>query len=209
MSNTCYIVGASPQTECIDFSPDAEDCIIAADGGYAFLDRIGIVPDVVIGDFDSLGYIPTASKVIPYNKEKDDTDMMLAVRYGLETGYRRFIIFGGLGGRIDHSIANIQALSYICSQHAEGWLYDRNTSITVIGPGTIEFDETQTGIVSVFALDREVYGVTEKGLKFSLQESTLTNNYPLGISNIFIGNKSSISVREGSLLIILTKETDM
>lgn len=93
---TCYIVGAAPD-EHIDFTSQTGDLVVAADGGLAYLERLGIMPDVVLGDFDSLGYMPSYANVLPYPKEKDDTDMMLAVRYGLDKGYRNFVLYGGLG----------------------------------------------------------------------------------------------------------------
>jgi len=203
VSATCFIVGAAPDENNIRIEPQADDLIIAANGGYRYLQKAGIDPHIVIGDFDSLGYIPAQTNAFPYPKEKDDTDMMLAIRYGLDKGYRAFEIYGGLGGRIDHTIANIQAMTFLARQGARGKLIDRTTCATVICSGRIEFDAAQQGGISVFALDKEVYGVTERGLRYPLTDATLTNAFPVGISNAFVGEKSVVSVREGALLIIL------
>jgi len=206
MSAICFIVGAAPDHDNICIKPQADDLVIAADGGYTRLQKAGVIPQIVVGDFDSLGFTPKQTKVLPYPKEKDDTDMMLAIRHGLSEGYQTFEIYGGLGGRIDHTIANIQALTFLARQGARGRLIDRSACATVICSGSIEFDAAQQGCISVFALDEEVYGVTERGLQYPLTNATLTNAFPVGVSNVFIGEKSAVSVREGTLLIILLSD---
>ena len=202
MSGTCFIVGAAPDGADINFSPQDHDLIIAADGGFVHLERLGIIPAVIIGDFDSLGFIPAQALVLPFAKEKDETDMMLAIRYGLDKGYQTFEIYGGIGGRIDHMIANVQALTFLASHGACGRLVGHNTCATVICSGSIEFEAEKHGVISIFALDKEVQGVTVCGLQYPLTEATLTNTFPLGVSNAFIGQASVVSVREGALLII-------
>ncbi|MCL1854196.1 MAG: thiamine diphosphokinase [Clostridia bacterium] len=202
MSATCFIAGASPEEGGIRIAPKADDLVIAADGGYARLTKAGIASHVIIGDFDSLGFVPKHTQVLPHPKEKDDTDMMLAIRFGLSKGYQAFEIVGGLGGRIDHTIANIQAITFLARRGARGVLVDRNTRATVICSGNIEFDATERGTISVFALDKEVHGVTERGLRYPLTDATLTNAFPVGVSNSFVGEKSVVSVRDGTLLII-------
>jgi len=207
MSATCYIVGAAPDGDGVRFTPQTHDLVIAADGGFTHLESAGIIPHIVIGDFDSLGFMPAQTAVVPYAKEKDDTDMMLAIRYGLDKGFQTFEIYGGLGGRIDHTIANIQAITFLARHGARGKLIDRNTWATVICADSIAFDATESGIISVFALDGEVHGVTECGLQYPLTNATLTNSFPIGVSNAFVGVRSVVSVREGALLIILQKDT--
>ena len=202
MSATCYIVGAEPDSGRVAFSPRPGDLVIAADGGYAYLLDMGIAPDVVVGDFDSLGRIPAHANIMPSPKEKDDTDMMLAVRHGLEKGYRSFVIYGGLGGRIDHTIANIQALTFLARQGARGALVGRDARATVLCSGSVEFLAGEWEIVSAFALDREVHGVTELGFQYPLTDATLTNAFPVGVSNVIAGERGIISVRDGALLVV-------
>lgn len=202
MSAACYIVGASPDGGGVPFAPRAGDLVIAADGGYARLKSLGIAPDVVIGDFDSLGFVPSHGHVIPYPKEKDDTDMMLAIRYGLEKGYQSFEIHGGLGGALRHTLANIQALAFLARRGARGTLVDRHTRATVICSGSVSFDATERGMISVFALDEAVHGVTLSGLEYPLSGAVLTNAFPLGVSNAFTEKKSAVSVEKGALLIL-------
>ena len=115
----CYIVCALPQSHA--FVPNPGDLVIAADGGYAHLH--GIQADLVVGDFDSLGFIPAGESVVRHPAEKDDTDTMLAVKTGLERGETEFHIYGGMGGRrTDHTVANFQALLYLARRGARGWL---------------------------------------------------------------------------------------
>ena len=103
---TCYIVGAGEVTE-LSFDPEEEDLVIACDGGYEYCKKWNKKVNLVIGDFDSLGYVPEHPNVIRLKPEKDDTDTACAIRAGLEQGFQRFIVYGGTGGRISHTIANI------------------------------------------------------------------------------------------------------
>ena len=108
-----------------------EDYLIAADGGLRHTERLGVTPNAIIGDFDSLNYIPTGAEVFPV--EKDDTDSMLAVKLGLSKGYDRFLIYGGLDGvRLDHTVANYQALQYLADRDARGILIGRDFCATVL-----------------------------------------------------------------------------
>lgn len=176
------------------------DYILAADGGLAHSQRLGLQPNGIIGDFDSLGYVPTGATVFPV--EKDDTDSMLAIRQGLALGYRRFVLYGALDGpRLDHTVANLQALQYLADQGAEGYLSGVDTLVTVVKNGKLSFPDTAEGIVSVFCMGPNATGVTLKGLQYPLTDGTLTASMPLGVSNHFIGEKSTISVKNGTLLV--------
>ena len=107
----CIIVGAGECTGLLQ-PVDKSDCLIAADGGLAHVQALGLTPDIILGDFDSLGYVPEGANVFPVRK--DDTDTMLAIRRGLELGYHNFLIYGGLDGpRLDHTLANIQSLLFL------------------------------------------------------------------------------------------------
>ncbi|MCL1964572.1 MAG: thiamine diphosphokinase [Firmicutes bacterium] len=206
MSATCFIVGAAPGGDRVPFTPQAGDLVIGADGGYAHLQTLGIVPGIVLGDFDSLGYAPPHAHVLSYPKEKDDTDMMLAIRHGLDKGYRIFELYGGLGGQLDHTLANIQALTFLARHGARGTLIDMHTRATVICSGSLSFEAAERGTVSLFALDETVEGVTLSGLAYPLVDAALTNAFPLGARNAFTGEKSAVSVRKGALLIVWEKE---
>ena len=175
------------------------DYLMAADGGVAHLKTLGLKPNGIIGDFDSLGYVPEGAEVFPV--EKDDTDAMLAVRKGLELGFRDFVIYGGLDGpRLDHTIANFQTLQFLADNGATGYLVGRDYIITVVKNGSIAFDKKAEGIFSLFCLGADARGVTIEGLHYPLSDGTITPGFPLGVSNHFTGNPAKITVRDGSLL---------
>ncbi|MBQ7415829.1 MAG: thiamine diphosphokinase [Oscillospiraceae bacterium] len=181
------------------------DLIIAADGGVRHLETLGLTPDIILGDFDSLGYVPEGAKVFPV--EKDDTDSMLAVRHGLALGCRRFLLYGALDGpRLDHTVANFQTLQFLADRDATGYLVGLNSIATVVKNATLSFPAEAEGVVSVFCMGADAEGVTIRGLKYSLEDGTLTAGFPLGVSNHFIGEKSEISVNSGSLLVIYDRK---
>ncbi|MDR0490877.1 MAG: thiamine diphosphokinase [Oscillospiraceae bacterium] len=200
MSGKCYIVGAGEF--CGRDLPGQGDYIIAADGGYAQLAARGITPDVVIGDFDSLGGPPKHPNILRSPAEKDDTDMMLAVKEGLARGYETFVIDGGLGGRLDHTLANIQTLVYIANNGARGYLLGRGECVTAVTDGSISFEAGASGLISVFCAGRRAEGVTLTGLKYPLDGAVLTNDCPIGVSNEFTGEAATIEVRKGTVVII-------
>ena len=201
----CYIVGAG-ENYGIHFSPRAGDFVIAADAGFQVLEQHGINMDLVIGDFDSLPFVPQHPEVITLKKEKDDTDMRAAVLEGLKAGYEIFHIYGGTGGRIEHTIANIQLLAELSSGGKRGFLFGRDYIITALTNGTLALPGHVSGYVSVFAHSDRVEGVWLKGLKYELQDAVLSNSYPLGVSNELIGKESSISVKNGTVLIVFPME---
>ena len=181
------------------------DLVIAADGGLKHTEKLGLTPDVVLGDFDSLGFVPEGAGVFPV--EKDDTDAMLAVRCGLDRGYRQFVIYGGLDGdRLDHTLANFQALQYLADRDAAGYLVGKKYLATVVKDGRLSFPAEAGGILSVFCLGPDAAGVTLSGLKYPMENGTLSSGFPLGVSNHFTGEKSSISVKNGSLLVLWDRE---
>ena len=205
MKHVCYIIGAW-HGEQARISPAADDFVIAADGGYAALTSVGVTPNLVVGDFDSLGYVPQAEEVIQHPVMKDDTDMMLAVKLGLQRGYRNFVMLGSVGGRLDHTLANLQTLLYLAEHDARGVLYGENTVITAVCNDTLTV--SGTGTISVFCLSGEAKGVTEEGLLYSLSDATMVSGYPIGVSNEFLDGPGKISVRDGSLIVLWSAEQD-
>ena len=178
-----------------------DDLVIAADGGLRHIQSLGATPGVILGDFDSLGYIPADSKVFPC--EKDDTDAMLAVRCGLEAGYREFIIYGGLEGpRLEHTVANFQTLLFLAQQGAQGYLIGENQIVAVLAPGEMIFPQTAIGYFSAFCLGEDATGVCIDGLQYPMDHGTLAAGFPLGVSNRFVGSEASISLQSGYLLLI-------
>ena len=182
-----------------DLKPD--DFIIAADGGLLHTQKLGITPNGILGDFDSLGYTPEGSTVFPV--EKDDTDAMLAVRKGLELGYKEFYLYGSLDGpRLDHTVANFQTLQFLCDHDAHGYLIGKDYIITAVKNGALHFDTACTGIFSVFCMGADAEGVTIRGGKYDAENVTLSAGFPLGVSNHFEGRPVTVSVENGSLLVL-------
>ena len=178
-----------------------ESFVIAADGGLRHTEKLGLTPDAVLGDFDSLGFCPEGANVFPV--EKDDTDAMLAVRLGLERGCEEFLLYGSLDGpRLDHTVANFQTLQFLADHGAAGYLIGNTTMVTVVKNGKITFSAGLSGTISVFCMGPDAVGVTEKGLFYGLENGTLSSGFPLGVSNHFTGEAAEISVKNGSLLVL-------
>ena len=177
----------------------AGDYILAADGGLRHLEKLNIAPDGNIGDFDSLGYVPSGAEVFPV--EKDDTDAMLAARKGLELGYREFLFYGALDGpRLDHNVSNYQTLQFLADRGATGYLIGKDYIVTVIRQETVEFPPDAEGVLSLFCLGPDAEGITLENLHYPLENGTLTSGFPLGVSNHFIGKAAKVTVKKGSLL---------
>ena len=184
---------------------EKEDFVIAADGGLVHTKALGILPNEILGDFDSLGHVPEGANVFPV--EKDDTDAMLAVRRGLSLGYREFVLYGSLDGpRLDHTVANFQTLQYLADHGAVGYLAGTGYLVTVVKNGSISFPASAEGTISVFCMGRDAEGVTLKGLYYPLENGTLSAGFPLGVSNHFTGIPSEITVKNGSLLVLWDRQ---
>lgn len=198
---TCYIVGAAPFADT--FTPDEDDLVIAADGGYLSLKEKGIRTDLVVGDFDS-SPAPADLPLIRHPVEKDDTDTALALKEGMKRGYQVFVFYGCLGGRFDHSIAAVQTLYHLAREGMFGYLCGDGTVSTVVVDRTLRF--SPKGTVSVFSLTDESLGVTLRGMKYPLENARLTNDIPLGVSNEADGTGAEVTVTRGALYVVWKKE---
>ena len=190
--------------------------IIAADGGVKSCKEAGLVPDLIVGDFDSLegdypDYYPMdiypGIEVISLPKEKDDTDTVYAIRLAADRGVKEIFMYGCGGGRMDHYIANIQTLLFAKDLGIDAFLCDsfegKVTKAFVIKNEKVSFDKSFSGLVSVFCLGDAARGVDIKGLKYEVSGGEIRCDFPIGVSNEFTGKEASISVREGALLIFL------
>lgn len=200
MNKKCIIVGAGEFYGCP--KPGGDDLVIAADGGYAELKKRNITPSLLIGDLDSLGFSPSGTELITFPKEKDDTDMRLAYLEGKRRGYSNFEIYGGVGGRSDHTFANYCLLYEMRKNGDRARLVGSGEESFIISEecytGTGEPEKT----ISVFAFSDKAEGVFIKGLKYEVENATLDKSFPLGVSNETLGGEFRISVRNGTLLVI-------
>ncbi len=187
---------------------EKSDTVIAADGGVAHAAALGITPQIVMGDFDSLGYVPDGAEVFPV--EKDDTDAMLAIKKALALGCDDFILYGSLdGSRLEHTVANFQALQYLADHGARGALVGLQQIVTVVKDSALTFPARFEGYVSVFCLGADAEGVAIDGLQYNVENATLTAGFPLGVSNRFVGKIASVAVQKGSLLLIWERKNGL
>ena len=211
----CIIMCAG---EFVPVSPAVQegDLVIAADNGLVYLDRLGTAPDLVIGDFDSLnaeGRVllsqaqENSGAVIVLPREKDDTDTLAAVKEGFRRGFTTFYLYCALGGRVDHTMANIQTLIYIREHGGKGYIMDRNQMLFVIRNESRTFHRGFGGTFSLFAMDTVVRDVTIRGMKYPLEHADITNSFPIGISNeIRPETEASVTVGDGTALVCVSWE---
>lgn len=205
MMDVIYIFGAGEMGGQKPVIP-SDAFVIAADAGLNYLRAVGIEPDLTVGDFDSLGKIPLGANVVVHSPEKNETDMLLASCEALSRKAKHILIYGGTGGRPDHEFANIQTLAYIANHGARGYLIGRGSVITVIKNSSLVFGAEATGVISVFCIGDRAEGVDLTGLKYPLKNHTLSFDYPLGVSNEFIGVPSEVSVKNGLLAVMWSYE---
>ena len=204
--NTCVIFCAAGFDGLLFPIPE-NSLVIAADGGLRHTQALGLTPDIILGDFDSLGYIPTDSRVYPV--EKDDTESMLAVRVGLERGCDHFLFYGAMDGpRLAHTIANFQTLAFLATHGARGWLIGWDYIATVLSAESIEFSGEASGIFSLFCLGASAE-VSIEGLHYPLSRGRLTPDFPLGVSNHFVGTPARITVHEGLVLALWDRKNGL
>ena len=206
MKRTCIICAGGPEAglPCLPLPEGAY--ILCADSGLRLAERLGLTPDLVLGDFDSLGAAPEGYPVMTVPVEKDDTDTMLAARVALEKGYRDIRICGAFGGRLDHTLANIQTLEFLMDAGAEGILIGARDWACMQGSGTARRYETPQGwSLSVFAWTERCTGVTLRGTKYPLENGTLTRGFPLGVSNAVTGGFAEVTCGEGRLLVTASR----
>lgn len=183
--------------------------IICADGGYDIALKHNIVPDLLIGDFDSLqGTLPEDIEKKVFPPEKDYTDLELAVRYCRTLDASHVEIAGGLGGRLDHTVANIQILSQYSDFFDSLVIRDgKNKCFILNGSETshINIPAEDDSYLSIFSLSEECEGVTFTGVKYPLENHTLTRTFPLGVSNEFKEKSAFLSIKKGTLLVVISK----
>ncbi len=203
MSNLpcCHIIGSGDFCKtCIE--KKSSDIIICADGGYNHAVKNNLLIDYIVGDNDSIINKPKNIKSINFPKEKNETDMHLALNLGRELGYKHFRIYGGYGDRPDHFYANIQLLINSSIKKEQATIVTNEFNVYVLNNSKINFSDCEYNkVVSVFSLDNISDNVKITGLKYELDNATVINSYPIGISNETIGDKFSISVKCGKLLV--------
>jgi thiamine pyrophosphokinase len=198
-AKSCVVFGSCYEN---DVTPVRGAYYVAADGGYDFCSSKNITPDYFVGDLDSIRHIPreVTSEILP--TVKNETDTYAAVKQGLSLGYELFVIYGGLGGRFDHTFANCQILADIAKQGKQGILADKFTVVTVVSRGKITFNLPLKSCFSVFAYDESCKCSIENA-KYPLERVELKNTFPLGVSNESIGLPVTVKNHAGLVMLVL------
>lgn len=206
--NRWVIIGAAPISDynLLKNKLRDDDFIVCADGGQNHLDGLGVTADLFLGDYDSSEMPVSGVETIVYPVEKDDTDTLIAVKEGIRRGCRSFLILGGTGGRMDHTFANIQTLMYAEKHGATAILADEKNFAFILRNDTAFIEKNDGEKVSVFAFDSSVSGVTLEGFHYPLKNVNLFSHYPLGVSNYIEKEQGKITVKKGTLLIIISRE---
>lgn len=204
MFSRCIIICGSPQTS--QFHIEETDFVIACDNGYSYALNEKIKVHLVVGDFDSYkGELPSDIDIITAPVQKDDTDTLLAVKYALDKGYSNFVLLCATGGRFDHYYANISTCAFIAEQGGFCEIVDDENIIFAIKNRSIGFVRKVGYNISVFAYTDKALGVTLQGLKYPLENATLNNLFPCGVSNEFSAETARIEVTDGILLVVMSK----
>lgn len=203
MMGTCYIIGAGEFYS--SFEKREGDLVIAADGGYDTLVRMGIPCDLMIGDMDSVSCVPHGVDVLRVPVDKDETDTYLCYLEGVRRGYKDFVIFGGVGGRDDHTFANYSLLIGAKMQGNSIRLVSKDYDIFAIRGEKIAFSGKSGKTLSLFAFGENAYGVSISGCKYCATGITLTPQFPLGVSNSITEDAAEVEVLSGTLLVMLER----
>lgn len=201
--SVCYIVGAGEHYSAP--TPTKGDLVIAADGGYDYLVSLGIKPHLIIGDMDSVSGGITDVEIVRYPKKKDETDMHLAYLIGRKKGYSVFMIYGGTGGRPDHTFANYSLLFMAKSNDDRMTIVDKKYDIFALEDERIEVVGRRGATLSVFAFGGDAVGVSLSGVDYPAEDIDLSCDFALGVSNRISEDSATVSVKRGRLLVMISK----
>ena len=201
----CVIISGSPDTNVEEIKRlcTSDDFIVCADSGYSFAKKAGLTPNLIIGDFDSLKEeLPQNTEVVKLNTHKDDTDTEHCVMECIRRGYKDFLLLGSIGGRTDHTFANIATLAFLSEYNYNGIARNNGEEIRILKEGSYEMNNKKGLIFSVFPYGCESVNVTYKGAEYMLNNKTLTYNVSRGISNVFVDDEAEITINRGRAILL-------
>lgn len=201
----CVIISGSPDTNVEEIKSlcTSDDFIVCADSGYSFAKKAGLTPNLIIGDFDSLKEeLPQNTEVVKLNTHKDDTDTEHCVMECIRRGYKDFLLLGSIGGRTDHTFANISTLAFLSEYNYNGIARNNGEEIRILKEGSYEMNNKKDLIFSVFPYGCESVNVTYKGAEYMLNNKTLTYNVSRGISNVFVDDEAEITINRGRAILL-------
>lgn len=209
LNRTCVIMGAGEirSFEIIRGMIPEDAFIISADGGLEYLEKMHLKPDLILGDFDSLSKnhsLPENSLVFP--SEKDDTDMGIALSEAIKRGFNRVLIFGGTGGRLDHTFANLSLLIHARESSVEAVLLDEYNKAFALDSGSHRISREENSYISFFNFGAESSVITLKGFKYPLNKYEMKTSYPIGVSNEFAGEEGLVRIDRGMILAVISKK---
>lgn len=203
MTDCIIFGGADMEISDVDTNIFADKFIICADRGFEHARELGLTPNLIVGDFDSLGYSPDAEcEILSFKPEKDDTDLMIALKQALKRGFKSIDIYAALGGRLDHTYASIQSLNYADQHGAKARLVSDTDIVDLLAPGEYTFARKDGFTLSLFSYSEQVCGLCISGAKYSVNNITIDNSFPIGVSNEITEDKAVISFSSGKLLVI-------
>lgn len=201
----CVIISGSPDTNVEEIKSlcTSDDFIVCADSGYSFAKKAGLTPNLIIGDFDSLKEeLPQNTEVVKLNTHKDDTDTEHCVMECIRRGYKDFLLLGSIGGRTDHTFANIATLAFLSEYNYNGIARNNGEEIRILKEGSYEMNDKKGLIFSVFPYGCESVNVTYKGAEYMLNNKTLTYNVSRGISNVFVDDEAEITINRDRAILL-------
>lgn len=203
----CIIIGGGDCTASILKSNiNSDDFVICADGGYNIAQECGLVPDLLIGDFDSINFLPKNIETITLPVEKDVTDSVAAFNEGVKAGFKSFLLLGGTGGRFEHTFANISLMAKASKNNVDFTMIDDKHIFRSITDSNIRITQKDNQQISVFAYGDMAYGVNLKGLYYPLSDYTLDPfDCALSTSNHIVDEFCEVSVKDGTLVIVETQ----
>ncbi len=185
---------------------DVNSTVIAADHGYETCKRAGVIPDIIVGDFDSSAFPDLNSEVIKLPHEKDDTDTFYCIKEAVSRGADVIEIFCALGGRMDHSLSNIIALKYCLDNSVYAVIKDINNEISMHDKAFYVPKSKKHKYYSVFAFGAPVTGLIQKGAVYELNGITLSPYDNFSISNEVSEDKAFVDFKSGIILLVLSND---
>lgn len=206
----CVIIAGSPEYN-IDFIKSQindDDFVVCADKGYEYCKKAHITPDLIVGDFDSYdGALPENVEILKLNPVKDDTDVLSCIKKCIQKGYKEFLILCALGGRLDHTFANLSLLLFLFKNNCTGVIKTEKESVFLISDSVFEAENVKSKTFSVFPFGCEnVYVNYEGKVAYPIENYLIKSEFPIGVSNIFLEDKAKISARNGNIILIINEK---
>ena len=203
----CGIVGGADinNYEYIKTLISKDDYIIYCDSGLKHMDKLGLKPSLIVGDFDSHDNPHMDVETIVLPVVKDDTDTVYAAKEGVKRGFEDFVLIGVIGGRLDHSLANVSILLYLRANGRRAQIIDDYSVMKIVGSET-EYIPDKYSYFSLVNITGKAEGITIKNAKYEIQNAVITTDYQYGVSNeITPGKVAEVSVSDGELLLIMVR----